>query len=123
MCVVCVVALTVLCVAPLRPSLAAAAPVDPPPQWTPLPPPTGEVGDAKCNVEEVEAANERQLHGLLSELTNTTYFRLFQVDLNRKCKFWNRDMVRESPPPPRGARSSLSPRVFSTSTNATAKYT
>ena len=63
------------------------------PQWTPLPV-TGEVGDAKCNVEEVESANEHQLHEILNELTNTTYFRLFQVDLSRKCKFWNKPQVR-----------------------------
>ena len=39
-------------------------------------------------MEEVERANEAQLHSILSELTNTTYFRLFQVDLKRTCKFW-----------------------------------
>lgn len=70
---------------------AAAIPVLP--QWTPLPV-RGEVGDAKCNVEEVESANEHQLHETLNELTNTTYFRLFQVDLSRKCKFWNKPQVR-----------------------------
>ena len=50
----------------------------------------GEVGDATCNVEEVQSANEHQLHEILAELTNTTYFRLFPVDLNRPCKFWNK---------------------------------
>jgi hypothetical protein len=50
----------------------------------------GAVGDARCNVEEVQSANEHQLHEILSELTNTTYFRLFQVDLNRPCKFWRK---------------------------------
>ena len=50
----------------------------------------GEVGDATCNVEDVQSANEHQLHEILAELTNTTYFRLFQVDLNRPCKFWNK---------------------------------
>ena len=48
----------------------------------------GEVGDATCNVEDVQSANEHQLHEILAELTNTTYFRLFQLDLNRPCKFW-----------------------------------
>ena len=48
----------------------------------------GAVGDASCDVEDVEGANEAQLHSILSELTNTTYFRLFQVDLKRTCKFW-----------------------------------
>ena len=50
----------------------------------------GEVGDATCNVEDVQSANEHQLHEILAELTNTTYFRLFPVDLNRPCKFWNK---------------------------------
>ena len=48
----------------------------------------GAVGDATCDVEDVERANEAQLHSILSELTNTTYFRLFQVDLKRTCTFW-----------------------------------
>ena len=73
------------------------------PQWTPLPV-TGEVGDAKCNVEEVESANEHQLHEILNELTNTTYFRLFQVDLSRKCKFWNKNKPQVRAPPPPGCR-------------------
>ena len=53
--------------------------------------------DAACNVEEVETANEQQLHEILAELTNTTYFRLFPVDLSRKCKFWNKQKVRDEP--------------------------
>ena len=56
----------------------------------------GEVGDAACNVEEVETANEQQLHEILAELTNTTYFRLFPVDLSRKCKSWNKQKVRRT---------------------------
>ena len=50
----------------------------------------GAVGDAACDVEDVENANEAQLHSILNELTNTTYFRLFQVDLKRTCKFWGK---------------------------------
>ena len=49
------------------------------------------------SVEEVETANEQQLHEILAELTNTTYFRLFPVDLSRKCKFWNKQKVRDEP--------------------------
>ena len=48
------------------------------------------MGDAACDVEDVENANEAQLHSILNELTNTTYFRLFQVDLKRTCKFWGK---------------------------------
>jgi hypothetical protein len=36
------------------------------------------------------------LHEILAELTNTTYFRLFPVDLSRKCKFWNKQKVRRT---------------------------
>ena len=39
------------------------------------------------NVAVGQAAAQDEI---LAELTNTTYFRLFQVDLNRPCKFWNK---------------------------------
>lgn len=89
------------------------------PQWTPLP--QGEVGDAKCNVEEVESANEHQLHEILNELTNTTFFRLFQVDLTRKCKFWNKQEVRRrTEEARRGATPSTPrPRILSRSSPPT----
>ena len=74
-----------LCVAAALISPAAASPIA-----TPLASIAGDLGDAKCNVEEVQSANEHQLHEILGELTNMTYFRLFQVDLNRPCKFWNK---------------------------------
>ena len=68
----------------------------------------GAVGDATCDVEEVERANEAQLHSILSELTNTTYFRLFQVDLKRTCKFWGRDEGRGDADAVRDAEPSCS---------------
>ena len=49
--------------------------------------PTGPLEDAKCNVENVESANSEQLNSLLMELTNTTYFRLFKVDLSANARF------------------------------------
>ncbi|KAJ9468581.1 Fumarate reductase [Diplonema papillatum] len=41
--------------------------------------------DIKCSVEDVEIANSRQLYSILNEVVNTTYFRLFKVDLERTC--------------------------------------
>ena len=73
-------------------ALAGAVPTAEAVSIDPSKPPfvAGEVGDATCNVEDVQSANEHQLHEILAELTNTTYFRLFQVDLNRPCKFWTK---------------------------------
>uniref|UniRef100_A0A7S4L0X3 Cytochrome b5 heme-binding domain-containing protein n=1 Tax=Guillardia theta TaxID=55529 RepID=A0A7S4L0X3_GUITH len=52
--------------------------------------PSGPVDDAQCDVEAVEKANSQQLHSILSELVNTTYFRLLQINLEGKCKFWTK---------------------------------
>lgn len=35
---------------------------------------------------QIEKANTVQLYGILDELVNTTYFRLFQINLEGKCK-------------------------------------
>ena len=64
--------------------LASSAPATP---WTPS---ANAVGDARCTVEDVQFANEKELHELLGELADTTYMRLFPVDLNRPCKFWTK---------------------------------
>ena len=53
--------------------------------------PSGPLEDASCNIETVEEANHEQLNKLLQEIVNTTYFRLFKVDLNAKCLFWEKD--------------------------------
>ena len=53
--------------------------------------PTGPLEDAKCNVEDVEIANTQQLSALLNDLANSTYFRLFQINLEGQCKFWKKD--------------------------------
>eukprot|EP00930_Biecheleria_cincta_P084104 TRINITY_DN73595_c0_g1_i1.p1 TRINITY_DN73595_c0_g1~~TRINITY_DN73595_c0_g1_i1.p1 ORF type:complete len:1181 (+),score=280.85 TRINITY_DN73595_c0_g1_i1:35-3544(+) len=42
-----------------------------------------------CNVDAVQVANIRQLHPILHDLVNTTFFRLFRVNLkNPSCPFW-----------------------------------
>jgi len=45
----------------------------------------GEIGDARCSVEAVEFANSVQLREILSELLNTTYMRLFRVNMQNDC--------------------------------------
>ena len=39
----------------------------------------GSIEDAHCDIESVQKANSEQLHTILAQLTNTTFFRLFQV--------------------------------------------
>jgi len=42
-----------------------------------------------CNVDDVQVANVRQLHPILHDLVNTTFFRLFRVNLkNPVCAYW-----------------------------------
>eukprot|EP00941_MAST-03F_sp_MAST-3F-sp1_P004266 g4266.t1 len=48
----------------------------------------GALGDCSCDVEAVEGANSKVLYEILEDLTNTTYFRLFRVNLDRRCHFW-----------------------------------
>eukprot|EP00435_Cladocopium_sp_Y103_P070770 s285_g36.t1 len=50
-----------------------------------------DVGDTAqtCNVDTVQVANLRQLHPILHDLVNTTFFRLFRVNLrNPTCAYW-----------------------------------
>jgi hypothetical protein len=39
-------------------------------------------------VAAVERANAEQLIGILDELANTTYFRMMEINMEGKCKFW-----------------------------------
>lgn len=50
-----------------------------------VPTTNGPLDDAKCNVEDLEQANDLQLFVILQELRNTTFFRNFLVDLDRPC--------------------------------------
>lgn len=47
--------------------------------------PFGRLNDATCNVEEIEHANEGQLYCILQQLSNTSFFRNFVVDLDHGC--------------------------------------
>ena len=60
-------------------------------------PASGELGDAQCNIAEVEEANESQLHALLVELSETTFFRMIKA---RRAS-----ASAHIRPPPRDARS------------------
>jgi ERO1-like protein alpha len=57
------------------------------------PAPSGPLEDARCDVEAVEIANNKQLYSIVEELVNTTYFRLFQINLDKKCKFWAKSVA------------------------------
>jgi len=52
--------------------------------------PIGRLHDAACNVEEIEHANEGQLYCILQELSNTSFFRNFVVDLDHGCPLTNK---------------------------------
>lgn len=43
------------------------------------------IEDATCDVEQLEKANDSQLHVILVELMTTGFFRNFAVDLDQKC--------------------------------------
>ncbi|OLP79874.1 hypothetical protein AK812_SmicGene39788 [Symbiodinium microadriaticum] len=52
---------------------------------------TEDLGDTAqtCNVDAVQVANLRQLHPILHDLVNTTFFRLFRVNLKSPiCPYW-----------------------------------
>jgi hypothetical protein len=53
---------------------------------------SGPIDDASCDVESVEHANSMQLAGILSELVNTSFFRLLSIDVSsNQCPFWSVD--------------------------------
>ena len=45
----------------------------------------GAIEDATCDVEQLERANDSQLHVILAELMTTGFFRNFAVDLDHRC--------------------------------------
>jgi hypothetical protein len=51
----------------------------------PHPSTSGPIEDATCDVEQLEQANDSQLHVILHELMTTTFFRSFAVDLAQGC--------------------------------------
>eukprot|EP00591_Stephanopyxis_turris_P004924 CAMPEP_0195510808 /NCGR_PEP_ID=MMETSP0794_2-20130614/3344_1 /TAXON_ID=515487 /ORGANISM="Stephanopyxis turris, Strain CCMP 815" /LENGTH=1256 /DNA_ID=CAMNT_0040638299 /DNA_START=317 /DNA_END=4087 /DNA_ORIENTATION=+ len=51
--------------------------------------PSGPLEDAACDVEQIEYANDSQLHLILHELSKTAFFRSFAVDLDHGCPLQN----------------------------------
>mmetsp|Transcript_13157 Transcript_13157/g.26749 ORF Transcript_13157/g.26749 Transcript_13157/m.26749 type:complete len:1243 (+) Transcript_13157:78-3806(+) len=53
---------------------------------------SGPIEDATCDVEQIEQANDSQLHVILRELMTTSFFRSFAVDLDQTCPLtqWNK---------------------------------
>jgi len=54
---------------------------------------SGPIEDATCDVEQIEQANDSQLHVILRELMTTSFFRSFAVDLDQTCPLtqWNKN--------------------------------
>ena len=47
--------------------------------------PDPNIEDVTCNVNDLEKANDSQLHSILHELRQTAFFRMFAVDLDESC--------------------------------------
>ena len=47
--------------------------------------PTGEIADTLCTIDDLERANDMQLHVIFEELVSTNFFQHFIVDLEHKC--------------------------------------
>eukprot|EP00741_Cyanophora_paradoxa_P009335 tig00000144_g9043.t1 len=57
----------------------------------------GVVQDSLADFSTVERQNERTAYTLLDKLVSTTFFRIFKVNLNAECKFWQDEGVCEKP--------------------------
>lgn len=53
--------------------------------------PEGNISDCSCDFESVNVAAEHFFEPLLREITQSTFFRYFRVDLERECPFWQED--------------------------------
>ena len=63
----------------------SSAPLFPASVEMPFPSVTGPLEDASCDVEQLEQANDSQLHVILEELMATSFFKSFAVDLKQVC--------------------------------------
>ena len=55
----------------------------------------GSLEDTKCNVEVVQEANAVQLASIFGALLNSTFFRLFRVDVEQRCNFFQTEKPEE----------------------------
>ena len=85
--------LLLLCTIATRPRPVQSADTTSTPNFF-LPPnaASGPIEDATCDVEQIEQANDSQLHVILRELMTTSFFRSFAVDLDQNCPLteWNK---------------------------------
>ena len=58
------------------------------PEWLDSPTTTCNLEDCTCNLEEIDKANTAQLHDILHDLSETTFFRLIHVNMDGKCQYW-----------------------------------
>ncbi|KAG9336713.1 hypothetical protein JZ751_003061 [Albula glossodonta] len=49
---------------------------------------TGHLDDCTCDVESIDAFNNKQLFPKLQKLLESDYFRFYKVNLNKPCPFW-----------------------------------
>ena len=79
---------------------------------------SGPIEDATCDVEQIEQANDSQLHVILRELMTTSFFRSFAVDLDQTCPLtqWNNNKKKNNNN--NGEESSTSANEDNTSTPA-----
>lgn len=64
------------------------------PSFLEMPTPTGNIDDVSCNVEQLEEANDSQLHSILMDLIQTSFFKNFKVDLDQRCPVGTWDDVK-----------------------------
>eukprot|EP00398_MALV-I-01_sp_L67-1_P000866 gene866-51_t len=55
----------------------------------------GSLEDTKCNVEVVQEANAAPLSSIFGALLNSTFFRLFRVDVEQRCEFFQKEKPEE----------------------------
>ncbi|SPQ93346.1 unnamed protein product (mitochondrion) [Plasmodiophora brassicae] len=55
------------------------------------------IDDCCCEMETVDLANQDQLHATLQRLRETRFFRIFQVNLDNECQFWQGYSMCHSP--------------------------
>jgi hypothetical protein len=46
------------------------------------------IPDCCCESETIISQNDNELHDLLQNLRNTTFFKIFKVNLQTECPFW-----------------------------------
>lgn len=61
------------------------------------PPESEQIVDCCCTTGTVELANNDGLYDVLSQIQDTTFFKIFKVDFSGECQFWNSDGLCSKP--------------------------